>query len=247
MKVFICLDDTDNLNSVGTGKLAAQLADQIENQGWGSCRFVSRHQLLVHPDIPYTSHNSAMCFSAMIKDRALEEIIHYAGHFLERESAPGSDPGLCVVVENELVNPNFLIAFGRSAKKQVLSKEAAYNLARQLGVHLSEHGGTGQGVVGALAGVGLRLEGNDGRIKGRLEVASAGSAVRADFLSSLPQVEELRSLAGGPIRGRDLVRIGEKVKMVLLGGKAVLLLDPSGENDGKVRWRTVPRSALNDY
>jgi hypothetical protein len=47
--------------------------------------------------------------------------------------------------------------FGINAKQTIFDKGAAYDLARSLDVHLSEHGGTeGGGVIGALAATGLR-------------------------------------------------------------------------------------------
>ncbi len=151
MNILVCIDDTDNLESRGTGELASLLASQLEELGWGESRFVTRHQLLVHPDIPYTSHNSSMCFAATLREASLLPcFIDHAGRFLERESAPGSDPGLCVAASPQLGDPAPLVAFGRAAKEQVLDKAAAYALAGELGIHLSEHGGSGQGVVGAV-------------------------------------------------------------------------------------------------
>ena len=54
----------------------------------------------------------------------------------------------------------------------------ASELAERNHVHLSEHGGSGQGVVGALAAVGLRLAGQDGRVKGKKTVQGEVMAVR---------------------------------------------------------------------
>src|SRR5690606_31599303 len=107
--------------------------------------YVTRHQLLVHPDIPYTSHNSAMCFTAVLEGCSPRRFIDHAARFLERESASGPDPGLCVAQPELLIDDEPLIRFGRSAKKEVLTKEKAYALASELGIHLSEHGGSGQG------------------------------------------------------------------------------------------------------
>ena len=154
MQILISIDDTDNLESPGTGALASRIAADLESNGWGKSSFVTRHQLLVHPDIPYTSHNSAMCFSAEIEADCLEQVISHSAGFLARESAAGSDPGLCIAVIDRLPESDELIRFGRSAKASVLTKESAYELARRVGIHLSEHGGTGQGVIGALAGAG---------------------------------------------------------------------------------------------
>ena len=50
--VYIGIDDTDNLNSVGTGRVARGLARSLVEAGFGDSLGVSRHQLLVHPDIP---------------------------------------------------------------------------------------------------------------------------------------------------------------------------------------------------
>ncbi len=52
MRVLVGIDDTDNLDSRGTGELASELATAIDANGWGQSGFVSRHQLLIHPDIP---------------------------------------------------------------------------------------------------------------------------------------------------------------------------------------------------
>ena len=97
MNIFVCIDDTDNIDSRGTGELASLLAKALEKNGWGESQAVTRHQMLVHPDIPYTSHNSSMCFAAEIAAEHLSALTEFAKEFLVRESAEGSDPGLCIV------------------------------------------------------------------------------------------------------------------------------------------------------
>ena len=87
------------------------------------------------------------------------QILQIRDDLRSRQSAPGSDPGLCVVATTSVSGPKALIGFGQTAKDSVLTKSDAYGLAQRLGIHLSEHGGTGQGVIGALAGAGLRLIG----------------------------------------------------------------------------------------
>jgi hypothetical protein len=247
MRILISIDDTDNLKSPGTGALASRIAADLESNGWGKSSFVTRHQLLVHPDIPYTSHNSAMCFSAEIQADCLDHVISYSAGFLAQESAAGSDPGLCVAVIDKLAESDELIRFGRTAKASVLTKESAYELARRVGVHLSEHGGTGQGVIGALAGAGLRLSGNDGRLKGHLEIADAeGWAAVSDICSHI-DVDEVRSLNGPALKGSERVKLGEKVKTVLLGGKSVLLVVPVDGYAEGTTWQTCSRQQLKNF
>lgn len=85
MHIVLCIDDTDNIDSRGTGELATLIADAIEEKGWGSCTGITRHQLFIHPDVPYTSHNSSMCFEADIKDDCLKDIIDYSSDFLKKK------------------------------------------------------------------------------------------------------------------------------------------------------------------
>lgn len=247
MQILVSIDDTDNLESRGTGELASIIAEELEANGWGRASFVTRHQLLVHPDIPYTSHNSAMCFQAEIAEGALEKVIAHAGAFLQRESAPESDPGLCVAVLDKVAACDCLLSFGRRAKEAVLTKDEAYTLASTLGVHLSEHGGTGQGVIGALAGAGLRLGGNDGRLKGSLNTFGGGGLLSAHALRQLPEVDEVLSLAGEVVKDDDLVRIGEKSKTVMRNGASVLLVSALESDGSDVRWQTLHRRELKGY
>jgi hypothetical protein len=247
MRILVSIDDTDNLESRGTGELASLIAGDLETKGWGKSSFVTRHQLLVHPDIPYTSHNSAMCFSAEIDEHALDMIIDYASEFLVRESATGSDPGLCVAVIDRLNGPDRLVSFGKQAKLTVLTKDAAYDLARQEGIHLSEHGGTGQGVIGALAGAGLRLGGNDGRMKGGLKMPANNGIISVAELIRTPEVDQVRCITGTIASDNDLVKIGEKAKTVLLDGLSVLLVSPDSTLKDGVAWQTIHRQQLKKY
>ncbi len=247
MKIFVSIDDTDNIESRGTGELASILADDVEKKGWGISSYITRHQLLVHPDVPYTSHNSSMCFSADVDERSLMPLISYAADFLEKESAEGSDPGLSVAVAERLKDPEALIEFGRRAKQVVLTQKDAYDLAQKLEIHLTPHGGTGHGVIGALAGIGLRLSGNDGRLKGGLKIGAENSIFSVSDICAHPHVDAVSSMEGYTLEPEERVRMGDKMKTVLMGGKSVLLVMPSGGEPGDVPWRTCPRQLLKIF
>ena len=247
MKVFICIDDTDNLESIGTGHLAARLAADLEEKNWGKSSFITRHQLFVHPDVPYTSHNSAMCFEADLHDAFLSPLIDHAASFLKQHSAPGSDPGLCVAVADRLKNPARIIAFGNKAKHQVLGKAEAFALAQQHGLHLSEHGGTGDGIIGALAGVGLRLGKNDGRVRGKLQVTSVNNTASvADILSQV-EVADVTTMSGRPLGVKERISLGEWVKAVFIGGSPVLLVEPLDPPQENASWRICTKEELRRY
>ena len=247
MRILVCIDDTDNLESRGTGELASNLAEHLGEAGWGRASYVTRHQLLVHPDIPYTSHNSSMAFFAEIDPAFLRPFTAHAEDFLIHESAVGSDPGLCVIDMAKLTLAKELIDFGRQAKERVLVKEDAYGLAEILGVHLSEHGGTGQGIIGALAGAGLRLGGNDGRLKGQLTLDRDSGPVAVEELLHHPNVDAVRTEEGQVIPAGERVRLHDKVKTVLLGGQSVLLVAQDEESPNPGAWQNLSRRQLKSY
>ena len=94
---------------------------------------------------------------------------------------------------------------------------------------------------------GLRLSGNDGRLKGWLDVAAPDGRVTVEELRAHADVDRVRSVDGRDVSGHELVRLGDKVKTVLLGGEAVLLIEPlAGAADGVV-WQTCSKQRLKSY
>lgn len=88
----------------------------------------------------------------LLVDRA---VTHLEKHFLE-----GSALGLCVTAEDD-PGMTRLISFGRRAATGVVSQAEAREAAA--GCHLSGHGGTCDGIIGAAAAVGLTAAGWSGR------------------------------------------------------------------------------------
>ena len=183
--IYIGLDDTDNKDSRGTGFLARTVAAALSDRlkVWG----VTRHQLLVDPRIPYTSHNSSNVIHLLddgnvdlvaLADAAQQVML---AHFNE-----GSDPGLCVV---NTVTPE-IIAFGHRAKTEVVTQAEARAIAQRAGCILRGLGGTQGGVIGALAGPGLAATGEDGRfvLVGRSRELEGAQSVQAIIDCGIAQV-----------------------------------------------------------
>lgn len=242
MKIYVAIDDTDSLEVGATGQSANELRKLIKDKVWGTTEPVTRHQLLLHPDVPYTSHNSSMCFIADMEECYLEEFINNAAEFLKNTSAPGSDPGLCVAAKECIKNIDNLMDFGFKAKEVVLSKEQAYKTAEDCGIHLSEHGGTGQGIIGALAAIALRMTGNDGRFQGRIQLKETGESMQVGEIISITEIEEIQSIDGHALADDEIIIIGEKIKTVLLENKRKLLV--YREEDG---WHTCNNKHLKKY
>ena len=160
MTIFVCMDDTDNLHSRGTGRLARAVAAVLAKNY--PVRGVTRHQLYVHPDIPYTSHNSCgVIHINMDGYHHLDEIFEIAREEMLNDFIEGSDPGLSVA-NHEQIKPS-LIAYGRDAQRTVLTQENARTMAKNLSIRLEGLGGTEDGVIGSMAGLGLASTSNDGR------------------------------------------------------------------------------------
>jgi hypothetical protein len=242
VEIYVAIDDTDSLEFGATGQSANELRRLIEDKGWGKSEAVTRHQLLLHPDIPYTSHNSSMCFKAVIGGHNLDEFITSAAKFLRETSAAGSDPGLCVAVKERIKNLEELLSFGHKAKVEVLSKAEAYKTAENCGLHLSEHGGTGLGIIGALAGIGLRITGNDGRFQGRVQLGNSGETIAVGEIIAQTEIDEVQSMDGQALANDETMVIGEKIKTVLLEGKRILLVYREGG-----AWHSCNNKQLKNY
>lgn len=248
MNIFLCIDDTDQLNGPGTGKLLQALCGQIESNGWGICGPISRHQLFVHDDIPYTSHNSSLCTAILIGENLLDRIIHYSKEFLVTNRAPGSDPGLCVAVNDRLKYAEHLIRFGQQTKASILSKKDAYQLADTCQVHLSEHGGTGSGIIGALAGVGLRISGQDGRFRGWYHLGRTGASTRVDTLISHPFIDVVMDENGTALPPDTPIQFGgDELKTVLKNHCQVLLVRPAEPHDAEASYVTLTKREVKIY
>jgi hypothetical protein len=225
VRVYIGFDDTDVKDADrGTGKLARWFERELpeECHVWG----VVRQQLLVDEAIPYTSHNSSACVVVdcpgpysleVLTERA---IFHIKRHFME-----GSDPGLCVCPEGHPAIKS-LTDFGRACTERVVTQDDARMAARD--VHLSGHGGTNDGIIGAAAAVGLTSQGWSGRFieLGRLrnipESVDVGTLEQLGIhVISLDRDAQVPGLA-------DLVENSSWLRPRLLAGCPVLPVVPRG-------------------
>ncbi|MGD9975433.1 MAG: hypothetical protein AB7S77_20415 [Desulfatirhabdiaceae bacterium] len=90
----------------------------------------------------------------------LQIVIEKAIEHISRNAAEGSDPGLCVVAETDS-GLSDLMEFGHCCTHTVLSQAQALRATGT--AHLSGHGGSNDGIIGAAAAVGLTAAGWAGR------------------------------------------------------------------------------------
>ena len=227
MRAYIGFDDTDILGAeMGTGKLVRYF-EALLPEGcrlWG----VVRQQLLVDPRIPYTSHNSSACAVVDFDDPVvLGELLGRAVAHIEKESCEGSDPGLCLACEGDAALEK-LSLLGLACTARIVTQDEAIQAAA--GCHLSGHGGTRDGIIGAAAAVGLTAAGWSGRF------------IEFSGLRDMPNQIRVGELEGKGIRvvslDRDAVVPGEMdvvdtrgwLRPRLWGGAAALPVQMRGDH-----------------
>lgn len=224
MKIYIAIDDTDNLESKGTGFRSRELAALLQQKQCGQILGVTRHQLYVHDNIPYTSHNSSACIALDSSFEKEEQIIQLAAAYLQENAAEGSDAGLCVCSEYKITED--LKQYSLRAKKEVLTTDIAYELAGKCNIFLQGYTGTHQGIIGSLAAVGLHAGGNDGRFllaKGMREIF--GKHTAAEILK-ITGVQAIKTLNNENLFTFETVLLTEWWRPVLKDSQAVLYVEP---------------------
>lgn len=94
-------------------------------------------------------------------EEVVDDIFWTIKGIMDIEYNIGSNPGLVVVHENQ-ISPA-VINYGQDAKKSILTQKRAVELAINSNIRLEGFGKTENGVIGAVAGIGLAATKNDGR------------------------------------------------------------------------------------
>jgi tRNA(Ile2) C34 agmatinyltransferase TiaS len=220
--IFIGLDDTDTLESRGTGYLARQIAAALAADY--SVLGVTRHQLLVDPRVPYTKNNS--CAAILLDADGTSDVTRLTEQvraLMLASFQPGSDPGLCVAG----IVPAPVTEFGRRAQRQVVKKKEASRLAEASGITLLGLGGTQDGIIGALAAVGLAASGDDGRyvLVGRSRELQDLQPVSALLEAGIAAVQ---TRDGEPVT-EGLVQT-DKLRPARRGGQAIAVVEWAGDH-----------------
>ena len=225
MTIYLGIDDTDTRESRGTGRLARTIATELARSY--TVTGVTRHQLFVHPAVPYTSHNSSAVIHIQDANEngAAADIFATAKEMILADFIEGSDPGICVAADRDIESD--LHRFGLSAKTSIVTQGEARALARRAGLLLEGLGGTEDGVIGALAGIGLAASGNDGRfvVKGTTRSLSGSQTIAAILASGVDRVETRE----GTAVGEGTVALRKFPKPALVSGAAVLFVEADGD------------------
>lgn len=240
--LYVCVDDTDDLTKeTSTGSVSEEIARRIELRYGSKMRAgITRHQLLLDRRVPYTSHNSSMCFDTVVPQGSAGEVAELAWGCIDTMRAATSNPGLCVwSVPPGLAVPSFakeLVEFGVMAKSRYVDIEEARHLAKSVpGLLLQGKGETAQGMVGALAGVGLRFGGDDGRFRGKWDMTEIADGPSQESSATVVRCVEwfaesgidarFVDAAGSPLVPDAKVILISDAKPVLRGGSFTIVCE----------------------
>jgi len=226
---LVGIDDTDAGSSIGTGALARELMLHLGRDLGARARGITRHQLLVHPDIPYTSHNSSACLE-LVCEAGIEELGSVCQRFLELLFHPGADPGLCVATRAQASAE--VLELGRRAQREILEKRAALDCASERGILLRELGGTGLGVIGALAACALRASEDDGRFIDLGQIRELPDRISVGELRQRTGISSVLDQDRRRLGDQELIVTGRWVRPNLQHGEIVLEVERSPEENG---------------
>lgn len=233
--IYVGIDDTDVQDSPGTNHLARWLIERL-SPDYHSLVAV-RHQLLFDPRIPYTSKNSsASLLFEPSGGKATSDLAARVQGLMRHWFVAGSDPGLCVTDRV----PGEVVAFGRRCQEEIVSQAEARRLAVEHGVFLEGLGGTEDGVIGALAAVGLVASGNDGRVVSLRGGPDDLAGPQDVALLHDRGVAEVRSVESGEAIGVGRVDVGKHLRPSWREGRVVLFVTPAPPEDAHhAPWQAV--------
>lgn len=242
---LIGIDDTDNLESRGTGFHARCLVEALQDGGVATAIGVTRHQLFFDDRIPYTSHNSSACISVASHVPETDLLGFCRTHMLDN-AIDGSDIGLCLATPAQAAN---VVDYARRAKCDVLNQQLARDTAAAADIALEGLCGTRDGIIGALASVGLFADGNDGRYiwKPRLrELRGATMCVR-DLLDETG-IDDICLMDGTSIAADAEARIalGEWARPVRIDGRSVLLVQ-KGTTHESAAYECIDKQRIKEF
>lgn len=224
--IYLGIDDTDNAEGGGTGRVAREIAAVLAPDY--PVTGVSRHQLLVDPRVPYTRNNSCNVIHLATRPEVAPALFERIPPLLVARCLEGSDPGLCVGGIDAAAHP-----FGRAAQTRLVTQAEAWDAAAGIGALLAGLGGTQDGLIGALAGVILAASGDDGRFVDVGGVRSLGGIVSIPALLAAG-VAEVRTVGDEAVTEGRVDTRGGRVRPLLRGHRAVLLVEPDGTGEWQV-------------
>jgi tRNA(Ile2)-agmatinylcytidine synthase len=155
VRIHLGIDDTDSLAGGCTTRIAVDLVRTLDSKG---AAFLDHPNLIrLNPNVPWkTRGNGAVCLR-IESELSAEEVLELAAEEIERSSRlgdPGTDPGIVVLAD---MIPSDIAEFSIEALTRVVTPDEALSAITNAGAEGLSYGSP-QGIIGALAAIGTRLD-----------------------------------------------------------------------------------------
>ena len=127
--------------------------------------------------------------------------------------------------------------FGQRRRREVVRQAEARKLASELGIFLEGLGGTEDGVIGALAAVGLAATNNNGRVVQYQEQPDDLSGPQPVELPHARGIDQIRCRGSSKTITAGTVDVGKHLRPNLRRGRIVLMVEPVAT--GEDCWRAI--------
>lgn len=225
MIFYLGIDDTGQPGKSGSGQTALALGLHLQARKLARLVHVSAHALIPAGEVPHSSLNQAYCLTLEGDAPQLREIDMESRVYLMHSSAAGANPGFALT-PREKANEH-IINWGKASQMMTLDRREALDLARSQGITAAGFTGSGIGVIGALAAVGLRSSGSDGWITWLPGLPDLKGVMTFSEILRISTFDYVKSLQGHTPDFRDRILLGEQVMPLLYNDRSLLLLAPA--------------------
>ena len=249
--IFVGIDDTC-LTADAAQEIARRISKEFDkkiNMG------ITGHQLYTAEGARRAAEDTAMCFDIDLPTGSAERVAQIGREVLGEICGKDADPGLCVLtvpMEDDGLGEDMathagtrrmteikeayreLIRFGQRAKRETVTDEEAREMASGY-PELVLSGG--QGAAGALAAVGLRIGGDDGKFLGTYDMTGfsarpfgAAAQCIGGFRSTYGIDPVFGDRTGDALGFHERIILKDGVKAVLNAGRFTIL-NKLGDDD----------------
>lgn len=215
-KFTIGIDDTGYSDQHLTTKLMRNWLSQMVEQSLIHSEGITRHQLFESEKISSSYKNRSLAFT-FNTSQSIFEIEDQLIDFIRTASSPHANPAIAILSRHS--DSLHALAFGRRCKNELLKLSDSEQYASESNVLLRGLGGNRNGMIGALAAVGLRAGGDDGifvYINGLEYLTGDQSAGDIRNNSALQHIVDISS--GEELDRDDMIKIDSYLRPKLING-----------------------------
>ena len=225
MIFYLGIDDTGPPGKNGTKATALALGLHLQARKFVRLLHVSAHALVTAGEIPNANHTHAYCLTLEGEAQRLREIDMESRVYLMHNSAAGANPGFALAPRDR-VNERIL-NWGKACQMMTLERREALALARSQGFTAAGFTGSGIGVIGALAAVGLRASVTDGWVTWLPGLPDLKGVMTFSEILHISTFDYVKSLRGKTPEFSDRIQLGDQVMPLLYNDRTLLLLAPA--------------------